>query len=121
MCLAVFGGDTRMVSTGDLKMWASRLIDELRKAGVYDSDPINEGNRQALALAAEAGEAVGAYMRYTGQARRNGTKEEFEDELADVIVTAFATAYVAGSDPDVFIERKLRVIFERGWKESPCP
>lgn len=105
------------MNTGELKMWASLLIHELRKADIYDNDPLIEGNRQALALAAESGEVMGAYMRYTGQARRNGTKEEFEDELADLIITAFATAYVAGSDPDVFIERKLRRIFERGWKE----
>lgn len=108
-----------MLNTGDLKMWASLLIHELRKAGVYDSDPTTEGNRQALALAAEAGEVVGAYMRYTGQARRTGSKEDFEDELADLIITAFATAYAAGSDPDIFVERKLKKIFERGWKE-PC-
>lgn len=106
-----------MLNTGDLKMWSSLLIHELRKAGIYDNDPQAEGNRQLLALAAETGEVVGAYTRYTGQARRSGSKEDFEDELADLIITAFATAYVAGSDPDVFIDRKLRKIFERGWKQ----
>lgn len=101
-------------------MWASLLVHELRKAGVYEEDSTSEANRQIMALAAEAGEVIGAYLRYTGQARRSGSKEELEDELTDLILTAFATAYINGLNPDDFLERKLRVIFERGWKEQ-CP
>lgn len=107
------------MNTGDLKMWASLLIHELRKSGAYDNDPVMEGNRHALCLAEEAGEVIGAYRRYSGQARRSGTKEELEDELADLILDAFGLAYLVDADPGVFIERKLKVILERSWNE-PC-
>lgn len=107
------------LSTGDLKMWSSLIIHEIRKSGMYDNDQIAEGNRQALCLAEEAGEVIGAYRRYTGQARRVGPKQDLENELADLILVAFGLAYLVGADPDVFIERKLKTILTRHWNE-PC-
>lgn len=109
---------SRMLSTGDLKMWASLLVHEVRKSGRYDNNPAMERNRHALCLAEEAGEVIGAYRRYTGQARRSGTREELEDELTDLILNAFGLAYLLDADPDVFMERKLGVQFERFWNES---
>lgn len=90
-------------------------MDGIRESGHFAE--VSERNRQVLALAEECGEFVGAYRRWTGQARRSGTREEMEYELADVIITAYATAYVFDMDIDAVIERKLMHIFRRGWKD----
>lgn len=75
--------------------------------------------RQGLSLAEEAGEAVGALRRYLGAARRSGTLEELEDELADVVFSAYLLAHYVGSDLDTAITRKAKKIFTRGWREEP--
>lgn len=72
---------------------------------------------QVLCIAEEAGELVGAYRRWTGLARRRGTEEEVQAELADVVLSAYGMAEVFGWDLDEIIEKKLSVIFSRGWKE----
>ena len=96
---------TLLVNAGDLPAIGKRLT-EL----ILDTDQA----RQVLAIAEEAGEFVGAYNRWSGRARRIGTREEMEDELADVIVTAFVTAHVFGMDIENVIARKLHVILHRG-------
>lgn len=75
--------------------------------------------RQVLNLAEEVGEFVGAYRRWTGQARRSGTETEARIELADVVITAYVTAAEAGWDLDADIRTKLDVVFTRGWRERP--
>ena len=72
----------------DLNKTAHLIVAELRAHDFEDDG----GIRQALALAEEAGEMVGAYRRWTGRARRTGTEEEFRSELADVVITAYVTA-----------------------------
>lgn len=72
-------------------------------------------DRQALALAEEVGEFVGAYRRWSGQARRTGTEQEVRAELADVVITAFVTAEEQGWDLDADIAAKLDIILTRGW------
>jgi NTP pyrophosphatase (non-canonical NTP hydrolase) len=74
--------------------------------------------RQGLKLAEEAGEAAGALNRYLGLARRSGTLEEAEDELADVVITAYLMAHYLGSDLDTAIIRKAEKIFSRGWRDG---
>jgi NTP pyrophosphatase (non-canonical NTP hydrolase) len=59
-----------------------------------------ERDRQVLALAEEAGEFVGAYRRAAGMARRTGTWDDVEAELADVAITAYVTAHVLDLDVD---------------------
>ena len=75
--------------------------------------------QQALALAEEAGEFVGAFRRWAGMARRPGPFADVEAELADVVVTAFVTADVLGIDLPAVVAAKLDVIFARGWREAP--
>lgn len=80
--------------------------------------PGQAAHRQVIALAEEAGEFAGAYRRYHGLARRSGTFEDMAEELADVVITAFVTAVVLRIDLDHHIERKLRTITTRGWRDQ---
>lgn len=72
---------------------------------------------QIMALAEEAGEFVGAMRRWRGMARRHGTEQEAQDELADVVLCAYAMADVMGWDMDTLLAAKLDKILNRGWKE----
>ena len=84
----------------------------------FPAPPHEMKMRQGLALAEEAGETVGALRRYLGLARRPGSLIELEDEIADVVFTAYLLAHYTGSDLDVAIHRKAEKIFSRGWRES---
>lgn len=81
-------------------------------------DPATAVQRQVLNLAEEVGEFVGAYRRYTGQARRTGTAEEMHDELADVVLTAFVTAAEMKIDLEAVIAAKLAKVYSRGWRDT---
>jgi NTP pyrophosphatase (non-canonical NTP hydrolase) len=74
--------------------------------------------RQTLNVAEEAGEFVGSVRRFMGLARRSGAREEMEAEFADVIISSFAAAYVLGIDADEAIQKKLKIIFSRGWRQN---
>jgi NTP pyrophosphatase (non-canonical NTP hydrolase) len=77
------------------------------------------GTEQAgiMALAEETGEFVGAMRRWRGLARRRGTEQEAQAELADVIISAYAMAEVMGWDASALVGAKLEKIMSRGWKE----
>jgi NTP pyrophosphatase (non-canonical NTP hydrolase) len=77
--------------------------------------------QQVLCLAEEAGEFVGAYRRWAGMARRQGSFEDVRAELADVVITAYVTARVLGFDLDEAIREKAGVISTRGWRDTPQP
>ena len=100
---------------GGLVVEAALIADSLRRNGF---DPASAVNRQVLGLAEEAGEFVGAYRRWSGQARRTGTAAEMNAELADVIITAFVTAHELGVDIQAVIAAKLDVIHTRGRREQ---
>jgi NTP pyrophosphatase (non-canonical NTP hydrolase) len=100
--------------TGDLPRHAALIVGHLRCNGF---DPKHAVNRQVLALAEEVGEFVGAYRRWSGQARRTDTAEHVHEELADVIITAFVTARELGVDIDAVVGAKLATIYTRGWRE----
>jgi NTP pyrophosphatase (non-canonical NTP hydrolase) len=91
---------------------AEQIVPKLREHGFTSNDT------QALCLAEEAGEAVGAYRRWSGQARRSGTKEDFEAELADVVITTYVLANFTGVDLEKAIEAKLKKITTRGWRDN---
>lgn len=92
-------------------------------ASTFDASSLETTNRQALALAEECGEFIGAYRRWSGQARRNGAtakgRREMEVELADVVITAYVTAAALGFDLDARVAEKLAIIRERPAKERP--
>jgi NTP pyrophosphatase (non-canonical NTP hydrolase) len=101
------------IDTGNLRELARVITAHLHANGF----PAEGGaNRQVLALAEECGEFVGAYRRWSGQARRTGTAEEMQAELADVVITAFVTAEELGIDLDKVITDKAGVVLTRGWR-----
>ena len=79
-----------------------------RRPGITDENAMDV---QALCVAEEAGEMVGAYRRYTGRARRTGTREELEHEIADVLITAAVLAEMLGIDIDKAVDDKLHIIY----------
>lgn len=103
------------IDTGDLRELARVIVGHLRDNG-FPAE--GAANLQVLALAEECGEFVGAYRRWSGQARRSGTAEEMHAELADVVITAFVTAAELGIDLDQVITEKANVVLTRGWREQ---
>lgn len=102
----------------DLQQIARELQDHLkanRREAMNDSNALDI---QALCVAEEAGELVGAYRRWAGKARRTGTLAEVEAELADVLIVTAIFAEVIGIDIDKAVSAKLEKIYSRGWKES---
>lgn len=95
-----------------LKDLAKLLMEKCREFGAGGTE-----QAQTYALAEEAGEFVGAMRRWRGMARRTGTEEEAQKELADVVITAYGMADVMGWDLDLLIERKAETIMTRGWKQ----
>ncbi|WP_067831114.1 MazG nucleotide pyrophosphohydrolase domain-containing protein [Actinomadura kijaniata] len=80
----------------------------------------NERDRQVMALAEEVGEFVGAYRRWSGNARRTGSFDDVRDELADVVITAYVTAAVLDVDLDEAVGAKAARLFTRGWRDGPA-
>ncbi|MEV6610026.1 MazG nucleotide pyrophosphohydrolase domain-containing protein [Kutzneria sp. NPDC051319] len=106
------------INTGNLRDLARVISDNLRANG-FPAE--GAANRQVLAVAEECGEFVGAYRRWSGQARRTGTAEELRAELADVVITAFVAAEELGIDLDQAITEKAGVVLTRGWREQASP
>ncbi|EWM11886.1 MazG nucleotide pyrophosphohydrolase [Kutzneria sp. 744] len=106
------------INTGNLRDLA-RVISENLRANGFPAE--GAANRQVLAVAEECGEFVGAYRRWSGQARRTGTAEELRAELADVVITAFVAAEELGIDLDQAITEKAGVVLTRGWREQTSP
>jgi NTP pyrophosphatase (non-canonical NTP hydrolase) len=102
----------------NLRRIARRLrrdLDTNRRPGASGFNPLDF---QALGVAEEAGELVGAYRRWSGRARRTGTLRELADEVADVLIVTAVFAERAGIDLDEAIARKVAVIYARGWREE---
>lgn len=103
-----------IVDQGPIQMWTRVIHEKLIEAG-FTEDP---GGRQTLALAEEVGEFVGAYRRWSGQARRTGPFSDVEEELADVVITAWVTSHALGINLERAIEKKLDTVFTRGWRDQ---
>jgi NTP pyrophosphatase (non-canonical NTP hydrolase) len=102
----------------DLRQIARRLEAQLRanrRPAITDANTLDV---QALCVAEEAGELVGAYRRWAGKARRTGTRRELEAEIADVLIVTACFAERAGIDLHAAIAAKLDVIYTRGWREE---
>lgn len=96
---------------------APRLVDFLETAG-FAVDLKAGGDRQVMQLASEVGEFVGAYLRWTGQARRHGLQIDVEHELADVVVTAYVIAHILNIDLDFAAAEKLAIVYQRPPRET---
>lgn len=97
----------------DLPSVAADVAGHLDAAGFTEPAQL----RQTLALAEEVGEFVGAVRRHAGMARRPGPFSDVEEELADVVLTAFVTAHTMGIDLRRALEDKLAVVYTRGWRQ----
>jgi NTP pyrophosphatase (non-canonical NTP hydrolase) len=102
----------------DLAQIARHLDTQLRANQRPAITDANQLDLQALCVAEEAGELVGAYRRWAGQARRTGTRRQLEDEVADVLIVTAVFAERAGIDLYAAIAAKLAVIYSRGWREE---
>ena len=105
----------------DLRQIARRLERDLtarHRPAITDANGLDV---QALCVAEEAGELVGAYRRWAGKARRTGTRRELEDEIADVLIVTACFAERAGIDLDAALAAKLAVIYNRGWRDDTPP
>lgn len=83
-----------------------------------DGDARTSQYRQALNVAEEAGEFVGAFRRWMGLARRSGTHVEMSEELADVVISSMFMARVADIDLPRAMRDKLIEIQRRGYREA---
>jgi NTP pyrophosphatase (non-canonical NTP hydrolase) len=115
--LAALGRDGA-APAADLRQIACHLDTRLRanrRPAITDANALDV---QALCVAEEAGELVGAYRRWAGKARRTGTRRELEDEIADLLIVTAVFAERAGIDLDAAIAAKLAVIYSRGWRKD---
>lgn len=103
----------------NLAVIAAKLHSDLalnrRPGGITDE---NQLDVQALCVAEEAGELAGAYRRWAGKARRQGTFEELRLEVADLLIVTAVFAEVLGVDIDAAVRDKLKIIYSRGWRED---
>lgn len=106
--------NSRPFTLADLPEAAAGVAAKLTAAGFTEVPHL----RQALALAEEAGEFVGAVRRHYGLARRGGPFADVEAELADVVITAFVTAHTMGIDLERAVADKLGVLYTRGWRDE---
>lgn len=104
------------------------LLDEKFFAGLYqlshtDLVAMVVEQRQALAVAEERGEFVGAFCRWQGLSRRTDTGfHEMAAELADVVITAYVAAAYLAVDLDATVEAKAaEVIAKLTALDSPEP
>ena len=100
----------------DLAQIARQLQQDLRANRRPAITDANQLDVQALCVAEEAGELVGAYRRWAGKARRTGTLADLEDEVADVLIVTAMFAERTGIDINGAITRKLTTIYRRGWR-----
>lgn len=115
------------VDIGSLGRIIRALQDHLKESARQGADEQTALDSQFIGIGEEAGEALGAYRRWRGFARRAGTSAEVYDELADVLIVtmvgiihyAEVQGHVLGSGDGSVIEevlsRKLNKIFSRGW------
>jgi NTP pyrophosphatase (non-canonical NTP hydrolase) len=89
-------------------------------ARAYSIDPEDPAFLMHLAakVGEESGEVLGAYLRATGWARRPGSFDDLDEELADVVISAFLVAISNGRNLPAAIERKAEKVFARGWRQD---
>jgi NTP pyrophosphatase (non-canonical NTP hydrolase) len=102
----------------DLADITARLSADLalnRRPGITEENHLDV---QAICVAEEAGELLGAYRRWAGKARRPGTLDEVRLEIADVLIVTAVLAAQLGIDIDAAVRDKLEIIYSRGWRED---
>lgn len=121
------------VDIGSLGRIIRALQDHLKDSARQGADEQTALDSQFIGIGEEAGEALGAYRRWRGFARRAGTSAEVYDELADVLIVTMVSiihyaevqGHILGTGDGTVIEevlaRKLNKIFSRGWVNKDAP
>jgi NTP pyrophosphatase (non-canonical NTP hydrolase) len=102
----------------NLREATKRLSGDLsmnRRLGITEDNALDI---DAICIAEEAGELLGAYRRWAGKARRSGSFEDVRKEIADVLIVTAVFAADLGIDIDQAVQDKLEIIYSRGWKED---
>lgn len=98
-----------------LVLFCEDLAEEIRfHAGQGASDE-QWTDTQAMKVAEEAGEFIGAYNRYKGFCRRKAELKEVQKELADVIIASFIMFAVLDADAQMYVKAKLFDVITRGY------
>lgn len=113
-----FGSGPAPADLGFIGQNLNARLTENRREAVTDENGLDV---QALVVAEEAGELVGAYRRWAGKARRTGSLRDLEDEIADVLIATSVFADRAGIDVNAAVRRKLAAIHNRGWRDDTGP
>lgn len=118
------------VDIGSLGRIIQALQDNLKEHARQGADEQTALDSQFIAIGEECGEALGAYRRWRGFARRGGPASDVYEELADVIIVAMVgivhfAEMEAGACPEDWIEgilaKKLTKIFSRGFVNKDEP
>jgi NTP pyrophosphatase (non-canonical NTP hydrolase) len=70
---------------------------------------------QAMCVVEEAGEFIGAYRRWRGFARRDGSWNDVTKELSDVIIASLLMFAVMNEDAQCHVKAKLYEVISRGY------
>lgn len=98
-----------------LVMFMESLTEEIQVFAKRDNSDEEWRDAQAMKLAEEVGEFAGAYNRWRGWARRDGSMADVLEELSDVIISAFAMFAIMDFDAQVYIKDKLTKVITRGY------
>jgi hypothetical protein len=125
------------VDIGSLGRIMQALQDHLKESARQGADEPTALDSQFIGVGEEAGEALGAYRRWRGFARRSGPMSDVYDELADVLIVTMVAiihftevaqpglGHSKPLEPGEMIEHALRgklsKIFERGWVNKELP
>ena len=94
-----------------MQAWAADAAMALAEEGFEPIDSV-------VHVGSEAGEFLGAWMRWAGRARRTDTEQAARFELADVVIAAYVVAEQNGWDLEQDVAEKWHIIRERGYREA---
>lgn len=104
----------RPVNLRDIAWQLAQDLRANRRPGITNAGQLDV---QALCVAEEAGELIGAHRRSTGKACCSGTLRELENEVADVLIETAVFAERDGIDIIAAVARKLAVIYSCSWRK----
>lgn len=114
--------DRETIDVGRLDSTIGALVRQLREHAMQGATAQEFLDSQAIDVCEEAGELAGAYRRWRGFARRDGSTGQVISEAADVIIAAGVFLHLFCPDPDIIdkaLSHKLATVFSRGWVNKP--
>lgn len=114
--------DRETIDVGRLDSTIGALVRQLREHAMQGATAQEFLDSQAIDVCEEAGELAGAYRRWRGFARRDGSTGQVISEAADVIIATGVFLHLFCPDPDIItkaLSHKLATVFSRGWVNKP--